>query len=67
MYIYAGCSCGMGVAYYIAPYSTFHTVTACTYFTTVTDCEPGLSSVYGDMPLTLQVYSQSCDRHYQTQ
>ena len=31
-------------------------------FWTVTDHEPGLSSKYGDVPLTLQVFSQSCEK-----
>jgi len=55
----------------IAPYcAKIHAVT--TYFyhcnrvtsNQVTDCEPGLSSMYGDVPLT---FSQSCDRRHQTQ
>jgi len=36
-------------------------------FWTVTDCKPGLSSMYGNVPLMLQVFSQSFDRHHQTQ
>ena len=67
-------TCGMGVAYHIALYSIkfmqaqhiFTTVTGLPAITgsfwTVTDREPGLSSKYGDVHLTLQVFSQRCEK-----